>query len=57
MSSNDREAHVKKIISQPLEVIESEHGLAGLDHVADIVQERRKSMIFELEQQREKGNT
>ena len=52
MSVRPREDHVKIIISEPLEIIEQEHGLAGIDHVIEIAQERRTAMIFDLEKQR-----
>lgn len=55
--SENRDSSVKRIISEPLEVIESEYGLAGIDHVLEIVQERRNSIVFSLEQERERANS
>lgn len=56
MKGGERETHVKRIISEPLDIIESEHGLAGLDHVLDILQDRRNTMIFDLQRLRDKGD-
>lgn len=55
--SDNREEHVRRIVEEPLRIIEEEHGLTGLDHVLAILQERRKSAIFALEQEREGSST
>jgi hypothetical protein len=59
MPNNDearqKELHIYRIIDKPLEAIESEHGLWGLDHVAEIVEARRTALTAELTASREKS--
>ena len=55
--SEQRDRHIDRIISEPIEIIESEHGLAGLDRVLELVQERRNAAIFALEDERRRGLT
>jgi hypothetical protein len=50
--TRQKELHVYRFIDKPLEAIEAEHGLWGLDHVADIVNARRRALAAELEAER-----
>lgn len=50
---NHREkAHIEAIITDSLDIVESEHGIWGLDHVAQIIKERRFAVIQKLEDAR-----
>jgi len=53
--ARQKELHIHRIIDNPLEAIESEHGLWGLDHVAEIVEARRRALMAEMTAAREKS--
>lgn len=57
MGNGDRDLNIATIVKEALDIIESEHGLAGLDHVLEIVQARRNSIVFSLEEQRGMADT
>ncbi len=48
-----REVHVEKIIMNSLDAVEKEHGIWGLDHVVQLVEERRSAAIQELQAHRD----
>jgi hypothetical protein len=53
-SHADREEHVQKIIGKYIDLVESEHGVWGLDYIIEIVGQRRFAAIQELQDTREK---
>ena len=52
-SASAKEAHVEKIITDSLDVVEKEHGLWGLDHVYKMLKTRRESLIQQGMRERE----
>ena len=47
--------HVSRIIDEPLEVIEQEYGLDGIDRVIQVASNRRRCMLSKLQAEREKS--
>ncbi len=50
-----KERNVLKIIEEPLRVVEAEHGLWGLDCVAQWVESRRRAIIAESMDERDQA--
>ncbi len=52
MAKTDVEAEVENIIGLAIVTVERKYGIEGLDHVLKSVESRRKTMIYEANQER-----
>jgi hypothetical protein len=52
MAKSDLENKVENIIGLAIVTVEKDFGIAGLDHVLKAVEERRKTLLYEANKER-----
>lgn len=53
MAKTDLENKVENIIGLAIVTVEREFGIAGLDHVLAAVEERRKTLLYDAQKERD----